>query len=471
MRSRAVLLTLAFAPLALTGIVVGCDDPVAPGGPTPDAGTFDGFAPRPIPDGSVPDALPDVNLPDAADAGPRGIAVVVRDTGGKLLAGVPVVFHDAAGAVTDTATTDAQGRAYRAPTATGPAMATVVIGSTPTQDTQFHTWVGIEDGDVLTYVARAERTQRVDPRFAVTLPGAFPDAGEHRAYATDDCVVFFGQAPTTQDLYIYPWCVRPANTILGVANDPSGQASAFTFLKNQPTPPDGGSAAANLPAWTASTPVTVGIENPPGVAPLRAHYAQIVGQSAFTQSDGRQITDGGTAFRAAPGFPEAVQALATFDQGLSTQVVGKRVAPASFVSIDFSQSLPALTDLTMDATTPSRPGASWKSAQPLASSDGGAVSIAWFRQNESTGRWTFTVPPTATNVKAPALPAAYATWLPAQNDFLDGRVGFGESDLIPSYAAFRAVATAVLDSDLQPTRIFLPANGNVRVSLYRSPGG
>jgi hypothetical protein len=469
MRLRLALAPVAFLPLLVTAAVVGCDDPTTPGVDLPEAGGFDGLAPPPGPDGSIPDgSIPDA-LPADVDAGPRGIAVVIADREGKPVAGATVVFHDATGAVIDTATTDAAGRAYRP--GVGPQMVTAAVGTAATDDTNLHTWTGVEDGDVLRMVVEARGAQRAAPSYNVTFPGAFAGASSYTV-DVEECQAFSGDPPTPQTLFLYPGCARATNALLGTARDQAGSAIAFSSLKGLVTPPDAGSAPAALPAWAAPTPVVLGIENPPGVRAVRAVYTQIVGTVPYRQ-EGFFQGDGGAPFGSAAGFPDAVQALAVNGGfGGSTQAVGKRVAPTASIIIDFAQSLPAITGATNDLTDRARPTIAWKSDQPLTSSDGGGVRIRWFRNNESTGNWTFTVAPTATSVKAPALPAALAAWLPqAQDGVEEPTVAFGESDLLPGYAQFRSIATIVLGPDLVVQRVFLPANGNVRVTAYSQPAG
>src|SRR5438093_11137975 len=95
-------------PVVALALFIACDDSGNNGGDggafTFDAGNFEGSTPLP------PPAPPGDSGVDANDSGPVPVTVVVTSHG-KPVTGIPVVAHDASGAVIGTNTTAADGRA------------------------------------------------------------------------------------------------------------------------------------------------------------------------------------------------------------------------------------------------------------------------------------------------------------------------------------------------------------------------
>jgi hypothetical protein len=87
--------------------------------------------------------------------------------------------------------------------------------------------------------------------------------------------------------------------------------------------------------------------------------------------------------------------------------------------------------------------------------------------------WTFIVPPTATSVTAPQMPAEASSWLP-DNDagapfFDDPEVEFGESDAIPGYREFRAGEGLVVPNrePLEDMTLLMPTNATLKVTGWK----
>src|SRR5207237_480913 len=111
-------------------------------------------------------------------------------------------------------------------------------------------------------------------------------------------------------------------------------------------------------------------------------------------------------------------------------------------NVDLGQLLPMIAGVTMDATDDVRPTVSWigDNDAGIAGIDGTLVSFG-FGTEGFHGTWTFVVPPTATSVRVPEIPAASSPLTP------DAGVGFDsiplvasvEASFVPNYAALRSV--------------------------------
>jgi hypothetical protein len=115
--------------------------------------------------------------------------------------------------------------------------------------------------------------------------------------------------------------------------------------------------------------------------------------------------------------------------------------PAS-IAIDGTQLLPYLTGRNLVGTgDPTRPKLTWTTAASLAGTDGGLVQTGWFDpSNKRYHQWTFSVPPTATEVQLPALPDSLAEYRPTVDvGPRDPDAVFFEADGVAGYNAFRQV--------------------------------
>jgi hypothetical protein len=230
--------------------------------------------------------------------------------------------------------------------------------------------------------------------------------------------------------------------------------------------------------------VTITPQNLPAAATQFAGFVDISEGLAFDNGTGGGFGRTGTAaFLVAPGFAEAYQVSIRSFPNLTpgaTQIVGKRVAPAANVDIDFATALPVIDGASVVKTTPRRPQIDWTTLNnvSLASSDGGSIFISWFDNRDESNGWTFIVPPNVKTVKAPAMPASADAWLPNAID--DGGAGasnfsqpdivFAESDLLPGYAAFRREIGRVIptgETNQRDSRAVLPANGSLRTTSYQ----
>lgn len=178
-------------------------------------------------------------------------------------------------------------------------------------------------------------------------------------------------------------------------------------------------------------------------------------------------------FTVAPGFGEAHQASVIVngaDDFDRRRYLAKRGPAAATVDFDANELLPLLSDLDLDTDEPARPVISW--AGNTAQTDGGLARLHFFGPDREHF-WTFVVKPGATTVKAPALPAEAASFVPdATADFAFPDVVYMESDLVADYAAFRGIQGALVGTFEVEGYNFaippLPANGKIRATLHTS---
>lgn len=463
-------------PIVAASFAFACeDDPLNnPGTNFPEAGAFDST--RPPTDSSTP--LPDA-APDGGDSAlpPQPVSVVVANRKGPRQ-GIVVVFHDATGAVLETKTTDATGRATSNAAGPIPAMATALLGKDIGLSRHILTWTGVEAGDELI----AEDPEAYDPlgKFAVTLPGSLTDdAGTVATSFTariGNCEGY-GDPTAPIDLFVSNQCTGPQNAPIVTAYDQGGTPLGFAFKKNVAPPIDAGTVNVDpLTGWTAMNTFTVTVQNPPGVAPLNANLLEIA-SSVATSNGTAYIFDGNNQakFKVAPGYADAYQAsVRYFDTGKTRRLATRFASAATSATFDFQQALPEITDVTVDAADRKRPSLSWTSASSLAGTDGGYLRATVSFENEDRTKWTIVVPPGATSgtVKAPSLPGAEsALFLPdpdasSPNWSLPEAV-FAEADSLADYKAFRKFQGLVNEADGTPAG-FLPANGSVRTTSKES---
>lgn len=462
MMRRSLLLV---GPLAASLFAFACeDDPLNNPNPNvPEAGAFDANRP-PIPDsgGPLADASPDG---DAAQA--QAVTVVVATRKGPR-AGVTVVFHDATGAVLETKTTDATGRATSNAAGPIPAMATALLGK-ESGDREIFTWTAVEAGDELA-VADHELYETLGS-YSVVLPGLVTDAGGVAAtsYIVNLGVCSGSGSSSPIGMNLDTQCTGATNAPLLAANDDTGTPLTYAFKKNVPPPADGGVVNVDgLTAWAAPSTFTVTVQNKPGVLGLNVSLLQIANGVATPNYTAFALDGADEAkFKVAPGYADAYQATATAPGTAigANRRLGARVAGSMTATVfDFQQALPELESATVDAVDPLRPSLSWAANATLAGSDGGLVTTTYSYPDQGTVRWTLVVPPGATtgSVKAPALPAAAAVdFLPAAD--AGGSWGntsaiFAEAEAVADYKAFRRL-NGIIRAARGTGKGYLPANG------------
>lgn len=470
-RAHFVLLGLVGPGAFLAACLNASDTP--PGYTFPEGGSPDIVVPPPPP-APPRDAAPDASAPET-EAGPLPVTVVVL-RGGAPVANATVAYHDAQGVLVDTKITDAQGRASRLQTTdTMVTVATEGAGANG-PERRLLTFVGVQPGDTLTAYAPSAppSPQNVTVVFPSNAPASSVNfsayVGSNRCsdlVTRGDGNVFFSPS----------YCAAgPTVAVLAVARDANFAPLGFSFLKAQPIP----TAAVTintLPAWSQNMATFALTATNVSGNTAEISLSQIADGAAWRDIQLATVT-GGTAshsFQRFPGYADALQSdLAELEpranSRASYRTLGKRVAATTASdSLDASQLLPAIDAVTIDETTQARPLVSWTTTGATTSADGGFVAFRWFDTTDAgtvESSWAFVVPPGATSVRAPALPAAIATWAP-QTQVIPPAVGFVESDLLATYADLRRMYAAFPLPDLQqgsPLPPTLPHAGTVRVT-------
>jgi len=424
-------------------------------------------------------------VPDASVA-VTTVTVDVRDGFGGPKPNVPVVFHDANGAVLASTTTGADGKATSDGPST-PAMATALLAGSGAEFANLVTWTALEAGDVLTV---RDRTPAVSyGSYLVSFPGAgIPGVAagplDYTLYASG-CGV--GQVSGTgpHELPLSGRCVRPSNSVLAQARASNGATVGYAYKKGNVPPPDGGASSLTTNAFRAADTTTVVTANAPDAGALEVRLLQISEGAPFETSIGGDVQDGIATFKTASGFAEGLQASAAVTNGGATLAVAKRQASPGTITLDVAQALPALATATVNVANPRRPVVSWTATAPLTGADGGLVRVVFAGPREQLSQWTFVVPPSGATgtLTAPALPDALTNdWLPKADAGADDigttpEILFFESDLLPSYAALRAsqatICTIGIDYALRSRQLTLPVlpqSGAVR-GTYFAVGG
>jgi hypothetical protein len=478
----------------------------------------------PAPDGGVPEddaTMPTVDAgPGPADAGPvdTGTDVAVVDAGPQpltltvLLSGAPepgvnVVFQDVTGAVVTTATTDATGTVTQFVTAGS--QVTAILGTT--KNPNLVTIQGVAPGDALKVIDTSSSSSgSTGEDLTVTLPAPTWDAaGVGEAVYAGNCY-----NPIGYPLYLASYCETAGQfPLLALAvQTPSQQEIAYTYqvgnaLDLDAGLPDGDTSlplTVTRPWSTSSATATITSTNPPlltddaGATNTASYvnlaYDEVVGGSVFSspQASGGTTDDAGTqsaTFVMHPGYPDFVEgrAVDTYERNSIVLVAGgaTRAAPqATSMAMAFDLStLPLITTASIDSAdggTTAQPNVTWTSAGSLSAASGIFVSTQWFASlltdagtSYVNGTWSIVAAPTATNVRAPALPASFAAWAPPANaSFNPARVGAIKASFVSDYTGFRAAFGGIpFISGYEIVVPTLPVNGTVYVvGIYPDEG-
>jgi hypothetical protein len=473
------LLPFTLLPL----VAYACFDPANPielpdGGPVHfDAGM--------LPDGSLPDvALPDAVAPEA-EAGPQPVKVIVLKNNAPEQ-GINVVFQDATGAVTATATTDALGSASHL--VDPGSMVTVAFGASTSR--KLVTVTGVQPGDVLTAV---DTTGASTAAVSTSVTPANPPAGtSYYTLSAGPCS--YGTLPSAQPPYSFtiypPDCVVAGKfPMLVVAEDANNLPLQYAYAKGNSAVTDAGAVAVSaFSPWSIPGSVALTINNAPS-GYTNFGYSEIADGVAYPQSS-QTMGTGGTvmaSFATHPSYPDAVQFTtgvsgtvmsdAGFVTNQTVSAIAKRVAAPAPTTLDMAQLLPLVTAASVDSTDSAHPTAIVSFASTPTGADGILVAMSWMtfdpEAGVTNGSWEIiAAPPTTANVtlKAPSLPPSLAAWLPSMSgaSFNPLSVVLADSDQIASYDQLRATI-AVLPAPASllggPTNVPpLPTNGTLRVS-------
>ena len=447
-----------------------------------------------VPETSTPDA---VAVPDAAAVPTTVTVVVVNDWGPEQ--GVTVVFQDATGAVASTAMTDATGKASA--TAIPNGQVTAAFGSG--LFLQLATIEGVAAGDVLTLYDPTDTTL---PNAVVSLDSlpdaAPPDQTSNYILNVGPCYVYFGAGELPTTLNLSPDCESRGKfpvLVQAMGGDPSVEVG-YTYQNGNTVAADGGVTHVSLNGtWSpVAPPQTLSVtnfdwNNQTGFAT----YSEIAdGVSAGTPAHLSSDTgNASSSYPTHPGYPASVQSeanvSATRQNGMAIGAIATRGKPSGdggTTNFDLSALLPLLDAANLDATQPAQPSVSWSTeAGSLGSTSGTIVRIPWSQLPDGgtdyvQTTWTILAPPSATSVKAPALPASLAAWTPTAAAGFQTQptviVVDGTDSFLPDYAHLRASFSALpvqtsllyddpaLDGMIPP----LPADGTMPISAFTTFG-
>jgi hypothetical protein len=454
------------APVGLAAFASACEDDPSnnPATGFPEAGTFD--ASRDPSDSSTPqDGGPD------APIDPQGVTVVATGRTGPV-ANLTVLFHDAAGTITETKKTAADGRATSLPSPT-PAMATIIFGE-GTFSRRLLTWTAVADGDELPAIVPEDlNLGNVD----VTLSSAAPDAGSSQYESfVGICSYYAGFVTEPWSMPVYQGCARGGGALLVRASDDADDTVGYAFKKPIMLDTDGGTLAATTGGWVAPVTVNLAVSNTTNISGTGV-FSQIAGATPFTTS--RPLGDAySTSFESAgPTFADAYNAAASFPGASfnNERIIGRRVPTSTTsVTLDANTLPPELTGSSLDEADKRRPIAKWTGS--TTGLKGGIVRLFFFDgvSDGATTGWTLVVPATASEIKVPALPASLDTILPIPDGGVyswdpSPKVAFADSTLLPDYGAFRKIQGVLfptIDEDPQLRDAVLPLAGDFKITSW-----
>lgn len=382
----------AVLPVSLIAFAFACDDSDVGGrsGLDLDAGDVDAFVP-PIP-----------QVDAAPDAPAITVTVQVLAAAGKV--GVPVVFEYADGKL-ETIKTDANGLAVSAGSTT-PTKATALL-KTIGEGTQLVpvTWLAVAGGDVL-QVRGFDADSAPVGRYTLTSPDTNASI---RPEVTDYCGGrFLVDGAGTLD--VFGACVQDDGkaTLLAV-RDSDGSIDGFSFLKDLALPAQAGTPQT-LGAIVAADTFTVKLLAIPADSFPQASLAEVYKHRTFNPRSGELDATGNATFAFPAGFATSHQAggMVTDFQTRSVRALVTSAPPdaTKTITLDMTK-LPAAVGRIVIGGTARSPTFTWTG--DTAATAGGVVQILFPSKELDTQTWTFVVPPGATTVTLPALPASTDT--------------------------------------------------------------
>ena len=382
----------AVLPVSLIAFAFACDDTDVGGrsGLDLDAGDVDAFVP-PIP-----------QVDAAPDAPAITVTVQVLAAAGKV--GVPVVFEYADGKL-ETIKTDANGLAVSAGTTT-PTKATALL-KTQGEGTQLVpvTWLAVAGGDVL-QVHGFDADSAAVGRYTLTSPDTNASI---RTEVTDYCGgAYLENGVGAVD--VFGVCAQDDGkaTLLAV-RDNGAEIDGFSFLKDLALPAQAGTPQT-LGAIVAADTFTVKLLNIPTESFQEASLAEVYKHRTFNPRSLQPDETGTATFAFPAGFATSHQAGGQVTD-FQTRSVRARVTSAppdatKTITLDMAK-LPASVGQIVIGGTAQSPTFTWTG--DTAAMAGGVVRILFPSKGLGTQTWTFVVPPGATSVTLPALPASTDT--------------------------------------------------------------
>lgn len=465
----------------------------------PDAGPD---ATTPTPDGSTPDgSMPTGTLeagPDASDASadvveepspPQVVQVQVTNNAGRE-EGVTIVFSDATGALITTGVTDSNGTIVQQ-LATG-SQVTALLGTTDAPN--LLTVAGVKPGDILQLIDGPLASEDTAQVTFNAYSQADASVSTYLA-SSGGCSNISTGAATEVDYGLNPGCANPSGQfpVLVEAKTSDNETLAWESGKGHVPTTDAGAAPVALTSATWSTTLgteTITVVNVPDTLAPSAAFTEYVSGVPYALTTFPQTPVDAGVYQATlpihPGFGDfdqvEVQYGLTQTHGGSQLAIADRVnatttaSPSAGDSIDVTDTLPAITGVSADATNPLQPKFAWTSAAPLSTAAATFVQLQWNDPIDDagdlkTGNWTIIVPGGQMSVVPPQIPGASglgpcatSTW----PDYIPILVSMN-GDAFPTYDAIRATAAQIgtnLNSSNNPLLPPLPANGRARASVF-----
>jgi hypothetical protein len=442
---RAVLLVLG--SIAATGLAFACGDDGDSPAATSDAGR---------PNTSV-DPSSDGGTGDGAVAG--SVKVTVIGAAGPK-AGLRVIFHDEVGAVIDTKLTDQDGNASI--TGTLPHMASVVLSN----GTHLVTWVGVENGDVLSVEDPEPANLAGTPlgKFGVTVPAAFTGADRYVYYASGCRTAVTPELTATVPYFAF--CARSPGTVLVRAQNGASELG-YAFKKGNPLLTDAGTQAIQTSAWAPTTRFEIGHQM--GEFTF-SELLEISDNIAYRSGRGQAETFDLAVYPVTTGLADELQV--TVQSVRTGAMLIKRIPPASRVEFAPADLLPAISRPSIDTSNPKRPILAW--ASKTNGTDGGMVFLSFGPNGVPPKyKWTLIVPPGTNRVEAPAMPPELDNLWSTDGGtvvYQTDQLIFAEADVIGSYADFRRqppLAPAPRPAVESLLLALMPSKGYYRVMQWR----
>lgn len=435
-----------------------------------------------LPDGALPDgslvpgadaALPDGAVPDA-EAGPQGFSVLVVD-GLTPKSGIRVIFHDATGAPTGGAMTDATGTVV---SATTPSMVTVLTSESAT-DVNPVTFMGLTGGETLRVAVRHPEGEpsSVGSVSVTHTPNALIANATifYSAFGSSGCGNNASNVNSPIVAAVYPYCITASNTVLTTANDTNGNPLAFAFMKNVPAPTNNGTVNVGPLAFTDKGTRTLTASNllDPEQYSSYVNAFAVVATSPFSlPSTGDIHQPAGVTFTTPVAFADAFQSELNVEKGVngytaSTRIVRREAASAAatgaLTSFDFNETLPLLQGFDVSTTASVARPVMTVTTAAVTGAHTGLARIRWFGET-SGGQWTFVFPGELKTITAPALPADASTFAP-HDDVGPDTVFYVDGPLVPDFGAAKKLPIPTEgDVDLLDSSIALPVNGKLLVT-------
>jgi hypothetical protein len=500
--------------LLLPLVACGCFGSSSPPPPSPDAEPEDA-GDASLPESGPPDAtVLDTGRPDApivadapVDVAPEaasgGLNVVVSSAAGPE-PGITVILQDTSGAVVTAAPTDANGRFSQSTIAAG-SQVTLLFGA-PTA-ASILTIEALEPGDSLAIYDPNEPASYTASIESLP-PNPPPGTASYTAWAGACGFGTFMSAPGGSANISanpagsgigYPPCVSGDSfPVLVVANGGPDAGNAVlgyaSQSNNQLVTTDGGGTAVSVGGgWaTAITASQLSAVNWPDAGVYSGGelaLGQVSGGVLLPTANEDVYSSGPTQPLASTlysGYGDSIQAEAyVFGLNFSITDIATRVPlDGGALALDMSQLLPLIDTVTVDSTSdPYRPSLTYGSdAGSLAGSDGAIVVLYWNGTNDGgsavQSSWTIVAPPTATTVKAPALPATASTWGPFPGaSYGTPLVAVVDATFLSGYADLRVNVSAMTPSQTlvngYPHSALLPAlpvDGTLRLTAFTTNG-